>query len=108
MRGLVERQVAILGENETGRVQFLGKVAESQMRALELTKQVEIQEKEYRVRSAGRSRSAFSEMMLGLMVFAKGTIREEAVSHEEVVKSRRLREFEQDNPLLMELFGRLQ
>lgn len=58
-------------------------------------------------RIEGRGRAELSESLEKVCTFAKGTTVEVYVSHEELTRSKRYREFEQENPLLMELFNKV-
>jgi hypothetical protein len=55
----------------------------------------------------GKGRSELSEALEKVGLFARGTVVETYVSHEDVARSKRHREFEQENPLLMELFNKV-
>jgi hypothetical protein len=80
----VERQSLALRNNETARVEFLKKIAASQLKLLELGKQLNLNYKQETTpaRMEGRGRTELSESLEKVGLFAKGTTVEFYVSHE--------------------------
>lgn len=96
-----------LKHNETARAEFLKKVATNQAKLLELGKQLNLGGGKELPKWELKGRSDLRESLERVESFSRSSSLEAFVSHEELVRSKRHREFEQENPMLMEMFNKV-